>query len=24
VLVPGLLVFLAWQVLAWREQRRLS
>jgi cation:H+ antiporter len=24
VLVPGVLVFLAWQVLAWREQRRLS
>jgi cation:H+ antiporter len=24
VLVPALLVFLAWQVLAWREQRRLT
>ena len=24
VLAPALLVFLAWQVLAWREQRRLT
>jgi hypothetical protein len=24
VMVPALLVFLVWQVLAWREQRRLS
>jgi len=24
VLAPALLVFLAWQVLAWREQRRIT